>query len=473
MKKTIFSAIILAAASFACNAQAQQKVMLNKGDQTVETVKLGTDDYIAFGRPEGVPEQKEVEVTSTETGKNYVSYKVETKSADKVYSHVLLKKSYVELLAIQMNNYFDENDKATLDNIFRTLIYAGYGDVSMGSQSFTIKDGEQDSFGSTNFIPGGQDYYLVTAGISFKDDEPELDNDINYTMVRTKDPGVSNETFTVEYKGVNNDGHAWFDVQSGEGINTMYFVFGTSASIDEFINLYGYDYLMFTQANEFTRDQWSSLPDEMHVWNVEKENDYSFYALGVDENGDWVKVEIKNQHIKPAVSNDCPVVDITNKMCVDGKLAIQYNIKSKAQEIKSAKMLLMKQNDWDDALNELMKIKEGDDYKYNQPSEAWADYMATTDKAEDVTEAVKALGNTLTYKKDFTDDERGWYVAAFAVTDEYGTTVTRASFHSHLGEEENWDILSRTFPVKASAKASVAKGMAPMNGRVATVAKRK
>ena len=48
MKKTIFSAIILAAASFACNAQAQQKVMLNKGDQTVETVKLGADDYIAF-----------------------------------------------------------------------------------------------------------------------------------------------------------------------------------------------------------------------------------------------------------------------------------------------------------------------------------------------------------------------------------------------------------------------------------------
>ena len=42
-----------------------------------------------------------------------------------------------------------------------------------------------------------------------------------------------------------------------------------------------------------------------------------------------------------------------------------------------------------------------------------------------------------------------------------------------IGEEENWDILSRTFPVKASAKASAAKGMAPMNGRVAGVAKRK
>lgn len=473
MKKTIFSAIILAAASFACNAQAQQKVMLNKGDQTVETVKLGADDYIAFGRPEGVPVQKDVEVVSTEAGKNYVSYKVETKEADKLYSHVLLKKSYVELLSIQMNNYFDENDKAALDNIFRTLIFAGYGEVSMGTQSFTIKDGEKDSSGGINFIPGGQEYYLVTAGITMNGDEPSLDNDINYVKVRTKDPGVSSETLTVEYKGVNDNGNAWFDVQSGEGIGSLYFVFGTSASIDEFINTYSYDYLMFTQSNQFTREQWNTLTDDEHVWNVGKEADYNFYALGIDGNGDWVKAEIKNLHLKPSVSNDCPVVDITNKMCVDGELAIQYSIKSKAKEIKSAKMLLMKSDEWDDALNELMKIKEGDDYKYNQPSDAWADYMATADQAVDVTDAVKALGNTLNYKKTFADDERGWYVAVLAVTDEFGTTVTRATFHSHLGEEENWDILSRTFPVKASAKVSAAKGMAPMNGRVAGVAKRK
>ena len=149
----------------------------------------------------------------------------------------------------------------------------------MGTQAFTIKDGEKDSSGEINFIPGGQEYYLVTAGITMNGDEPSLDNDINYVMVRTKDPGVSSETLTVEYKGVNDNGNAWFDVQSGEGIGSLYFVFGT--------------------------------------------------------------------------------------------------------------------------------------------------------------------------------------------------TVTRATFHSHLGEEENWDILSRTFPVKASAKASAAKGMAPMNGRVAGVAKRK
>ena len=106
---------------------------------------------------------------------------------------------------------------------------------------------------------------------------------------------------------------------------------------------------MFTQSNQFTREQWNTLTDDEHVWNVGKEADYNFHALGIDGNGDWVKAEIKNLHLKPSVSNDCPVVDITNKMCVDGELAIQYSIKSKAEEIKSAKMLLMKSDEWDDA----------------------------------------------------------------------------------------------------------------------------
>lgn len=68
MKKIILSTIIMAAA-FASNAQAQHKVFLNKGTDNVEAVSLGADDYIAFSRPEGVPEMKDVEVASTETGK--------------------------------------------------------------------------------------------------------------------------------------------------------------------------------------------------------------------------------------------------------------------------------------------------------------------------------------------------------------------------------------------------------------------
>ena len=115
-----------------------------------------------------------------------------------------------------------------------------------------------------------------------------------------------------------------------------------------------------------------------------------------------------------------------------------YTIKSKASSIKSARMLVMKENDWDDALNE---------YQVETPTMAWADFMATTDKAEDVTEVVKQFNGKFTFKKSFSDAERGWYVAVLAVTDEYGTTVSRSTFHSHSADAE-FGTLSKTFPVE-------------------------
>ena len=115
-----------------------------------------------------------------------------------------------------------------------------------------------------------------------------------------------------------------------------------------------------------------------------------------------------------------------------------YTIKSKASSIKSARMLVMKENDWDDALNE---------YQVETPTMAWTDFMATTDKAEDVTEVVKQFNGKFTFKKSFSDAERGWYVAVLAVTDEYGTTVSRSTFHSHITDAE-FGTLSKTFPVE-------------------------
>ena len=54
MKKIILSVFALVVA-FVATADAQQKVFLNKGSRTVDAVVLGADDYISFGRPEGVP----------------------------------------------------------------------------------------------------------------------------------------------------------------------------------------------------------------------------------------------------------------------------------------------------------------------------------------------------------------------------------------------------------------------------------
>ena len=78
---------------------------------------------------------------------------------------------------------------------------------------------------------------------------------------------------------------------------------------------------------------------------------------------------------------------------------------------------------------------------------AWADFMATTDKAEDVTEVVNQLGNKFTFTKSFSDAERGWYVAVLAVTDEYGTTVSRSTFHSCIADD-GFGTLTKTVPVE-------------------------
>lgn len=69
MKISLFSILTLAAASFAMPSMAQQTVYLNKGEQKVETVDLGPNDYLSFGRPEGVKEQAKAEITDVKTTK--------------------------------------------------------------------------------------------------------------------------------------------------------------------------------------------------------------------------------------------------------------------------------------------------------------------------------------------------------------------------------------------------------------------
>lgn len=138
-----------------------------------------------------------------------------------------------------------------------------------------------------------------------------------------------------------------------------------------------------------------------------------------------------------SISNDAPS-SATGTISVLDNGDGTYTIKSKASSIKSARMLVMKENDWDDALNE---------YQVETPTMAWADFMATTDKAEDVTEVVKQFNGKFTFKKSFSDAERGWYVAVLAVTDEYGTTVSRSTFHSHITDAE-FGTLSKTFSVE-------------------------
>ena len=227
---------------------------------------------------------------------------------------------------------------------------------------------------------------------------------------------VANENhFIVD--GKRYEMRAAFAEKKADGVN-FYLTPGNIGSANELDNCYYYVRLFVPQSN--------MDGSELDVQGNKK------YELTFVDN-----VTDVNNPQTFSISNDAPS-SATGTISVLDNGDGTYTIKSKASSIKSARMLVMKENDWDDALNA---------YDVETPTMAWADFMATTDKAEDVTEVVKQFNGKFTFKKSFSDAERGWYVAVLAVTDEYGTTVSRSTFHSHSADAE-FGTLSKTFHVE-------------------------
>lgn len=462
MKRYIYTAMIIAAAAVSTTAQAQQKVNLNKGDQKVVTVELGENDYIAFSRPAGVLDQRLVEIVKTATTKNAVKYTILAKTDDQFSCHMMVDKYFLEAFMREyMNTQLSNCTKEQLENAFSTLLLSGYGSGLRGTQDFVVENGEADQSGSTQFVLGGQDYYIVTCNLVADGNGYQLGNDMSYKVVSTPAAGQSSETLEVNYVGLDAEGKATFSVDASDGIKTLHMVLGTKKSIDEVLNVMGYDYVMSVESNNFTLENWRELQDaEMNKWNLSAEDHYSFLVLGVDNNGDWVKAQVDDVYIKPAADNNCPKLDTESFKVADGALAASYSVASQTASPLQARMVLMKENDWDDTLNEYVRVKG-----YENPSEAWPDLM-NSDKATDVTADVK--DGKYNFTKNFTDDERDWYVLAFAVTDANGTTITRTAFHSHI-EGADPETITHTYPV-AAATATAAKkaphALKLANGRV-------
>ncbi len=448
MIKKILSVVLMATALTA-TAQAQQKVHLAKGDQTVATYTLSDGDYICFSRPENMETDKKVEVTETETGKNYVTYTIATNTPQQAYAHMLVKSSFLDLFLTQYYGLsLSTATEEQLQNAFKTLFSAGYGYVADAAGTFTFKDGQDDGNGETLFIPGGQEYYIVTVDVDVQDSKYTMGSEFSYTKVTTKNPGQSSETLTVTYEGLNEKGAAHFSITPGSGIVTLHTVFATTASIDEFVNTYSYDYLMFTQGESFTTEQWNALDESDQAWSVSKEADFSLYVLGIDKNGNWVKAQV-DTHIKPKVDDNCPTLDVTSNTASDGNVSVTVSVSP--QTLTKATVRLMLENDFANEVNK---------YTYDKPSDVWPE-VATAGDAEDITEAVNASG-TYTFSKE--NLARGWYVVLFTATDANGTTLTKAGFHSHLSDAK-WDLTTKTYPASSTSETS-AKSLAPATGKI-------
>lgn len=179
---------------------------------------------------------------------------------------------------------------------------------------------------------------------------------------------VANENhFIVD--GKRYEMRAAFAEKKADGVN-FYLTPGNIGSANELDNCYYYVRLFVPQSN--------MDGSELDVQGNKK------YELTFVDN-----VTDVNNPQTFSISNDA-LASATGTISVLDNGDGTYTIKSKASSIKSARMLVMKENDWDDALNE---------YQVETPTMAWADFMATTDKAEDVTEVVKQFNGKFTFKK--------------------------------------------------------------------------
>lgn len=461
MKKYIYSAFIVACAALASNAQAQNKLFLNKGNDKVETVELGEGDYIAFGRPEGVPTQRLAEIINEATTKNSIKYSILTKDDQQPCYQVVVSEYFLDAYMQQfMQKTLATASEEDIIQAISQLMYARYGYGFFGSTDFNLINGEEDKNGETLWIKGGTNYYIATCDLVLQNNNYVLGNDFSYKVVKTNAPVESREKIDVKFMGLDANGLTKFSVDASSGIKTLHMILATTKSVDEGLNVYGYDFLMDISANNFTREQWNELNDEDKVWNVTKEDDYSFLVLGIDENGDQVKVQLDNIHIKPIADDNCPNLDTESFESNNGEIKATYKFSSKTNSsITKATVLLIPENTWDNLLNDLVR-KNG----YEKPSEGWP-IVAAGDGSVDVTDQLNADG-TYTYTKSIPLVDRDWYVLVFAVTDENGTTITRTSFHSHLENAES-ETISHTYPTTATAK-SMKAGLSKKQMKAAT-----
>lgn len=435
MIKSILSiALMVSALTATAQTETPHKLYLGKGDKTVASYDMNDGDYVTFTRPQNMATTMSVELSNVKTGKNYVSYRVNTQKQDQIYGHMLLQASFIEMFLTQYyNTTLAEASDDVLKEALKTLFASGYGYIDEGPQTFTIKDCSTDAKGNTLFIPAGQEYFIATVDAN---KDYEMGKDLSFVRTKTQAPGESKETLNVTYKGIDETG-VHFGVEPSSGIVALYTVFGTKKSIDEFVNVYSYDYLMFTQGLSHTIAQWKA--DEP-VAKVIREDDYSFYVLGIDKNGDWVKAQL-DEHIKPLVDDGCPIVDVLSNTVTNGHATVSFGVTPK--DVKKATVRLILDNELKNELNRNKTLPE-----------------IAAENATDITAEINAEGE-YTFDKD--QIERGWYALLCSATNEKGTTVTRAIFHTHLDNAE-WEILSNTFPNKSATKAN--RVYAPVNGKI-------
>lgn len=429
--KKRWASIAILLAAFCLQATAQNTLYLMKGDKLVATHSIEEGDYVTFKRPESQPAQATVSLQAVETGKNFIKYKV-TAGADQYYAHGFWTASYIDqVLKAYYSTKLEDADETTLKAAVRLLLqYQSYDDK--GTLSYTINNGDNDGNGTNFFIPAGQDFYVAANNLTNYDEKggtAQMGDELSIVKMTTLAAGTSSESISVEYARLTDDEEATFNITPSSGIVTLYTLLAKKKELDQNVSIYGFDKVFFASAEPWTATEWSKWGAEQ-AWSLDGEDDYVMTVLGIDANGDWAKAECE-QHIATAADN-CPKINLLSKKAADGSVSVTYEITP--SNVTAAHVRLMKENDLENLINAGSTLQD----------------EAVGGDAEDITATINEQGEATFEKSDLA---RGWYSLLISATDDNGTTVCEANFHSHLANSQ-WEVNTTSFPATSLAKAA-------------------
>ncbi len=419
MIKKIFSLLVLFSALTA-TAYAQQKLYLMKGDKAVASYNTDEIDYITFRRPADAQAQEAFVVTPKSATKTSLTFRVTAQDEDQQYAAAWIPACQADfMLQYLYGKTLETADTASLQAILRRLVLNS-ATIAQGSQTFTISTGKTLADGAEPVIVPGQDYFVAAVDI---DEDDNIGEHVYYATMHTTDPEQSKETVSVEYKGLNSDGNAMFDITPSSGITTFYALFGTDKSLQQYAGTLGYAGALISFGYNFTPEEWNEYSEEDRAWEIDGEGDYSLYVLAIDAKGDTLMAQA-TEHIQQENADGTPTITVLSKEAADGNVKVNFEISP--NEVSKATVRLMKENDVSNALNEGKTLLD----------------ITNCDEATDITSTINSAG---AYTFSQSDIARGWYTLLVCATNDKGSTVMQANFHSHLSDA-SWETYSTSFP---------------------------
>lgn len=335
MKKTL---LLLAVMIGSVAAYAQDKIYLVKGNTLVGTYESSEVDYITFQLPGNIEVADAVDLSIDSKGKNFISYTVTTDKPTTSYVHGVVSVAVADYYAqVYLEKTLQELTPEEHTALLVTIMAEGFGYVQTGTSKFTQKDFDVDDDGYLFDIKAGQEYLVVAFDLT---EQGAVGTHFVEKTVKTDDPAQSPGSISAELVSSGNAGNV-FRVTASDDILYAYTLYGYKSVLEPYISMFGFGYTMFLFGEILFPEEFG----DAITWTVEDPDEYAFYALGIDANGDWTQyattVDLSDMKVGPEIST-------LSKTALDGGVNISFEISP--SNVEEAYVLGMDMNTLDDML---------------------------------------------------------------------------------------------------------------------------